>query len=233
MVITERMRKIGNYVATAAIAGVLVAGLRWNWTSASKSFARQPRVRICAVAARPLSPGRVLQQDDVTIRLRRPEISASTSYTAQQLEYFETAAPLVGRQLVEWRQQPLMPNQIIVAKDLAEPSSARPNPVQFALPFARKGAMPFNRGATIILIPQGQQQSARSWPELEVLECVDPAIGDSESITLRLHAASMRDAMQVISAGEKLVPLIVAPGKPCAPPAPTPAKKSAQKSKKK
>lgn len=185
----------------AAVAALAV----WNAFTAGKvAKAKSPRLRISAVAARPLDAGTVLREDDVVIRIRRVD---------PQSEFFDRSPQLVGRQLSR-----AVERNVVLQKNMFVESCLEEQ-VTFHIMVDGLSAFGLARGDRVILTRAGKQDAIATMPIFTIDEVVDiePAAGEKKPVQdrrLALRAAYAADVMRVLAAaGEtpKFIPLKVQP----------------------
>ena len=203
----ENRRLIANTIGSIAVIALLAGAIYGN-VFAAKVVCDEPRLRICALAARELEPGRLLQKEDVVLRLRRPTAAKDDPKTKLP-HYFDGTYQLAGRQLSRGVHR----GEIFYDYCFIEP---RRDAVFFAVSVDRTVAMNLTKGAQIVLVPQGEQEQVRRWPQFELVEPVDLAKlkDNATTVSLKLKAQSAIDAMHVVAAtanNAKLVPLVLPP----------------------
>jgi hypothetical protein len=190
---------------TLLIVCAVAALAVWNaFTAANVSKAKSLRLRISAVAARPLDAGTVLREDDVVIRIRRIN---------PQSEFFDRTSQIVGRQLSR-----AVERNVVLQKEMLVESCLEEQ-VTFHIVVDGLSAFGLAPGDRVILTRAGKQDAITTMPIFTIDEVVDiqATSGEKKPVPdrrLALRAAYAADVMRVLaSAGEtsKLIPLKVQP----------------------
>ncbi len=212
----ENRRLIGNSIGAIAVFALIGAAIYGNAVFARR-VCREPRLRICVLAAREIEQGRLLRKEDVVLRLRRPT-APRTAVATKLPHYFDGTYQLTGRQLFRGvRRGEILYDDCFI--------SPRKDAVLFAVSVDRAVAMNLTKGAQIVLVPQGEQEQVRRWPQFELVDPVDLSTlkDTATTVSLKLKAQSAIDAMHIVAAtanNAKLVPLMLPSPDANVPPAP-------------
>lgn len=188
-------------ILAVLIVAAVVALAVWNALSARQvAKAKSPRLRISAVAARPLDAGTVLREDDVSIRIRRVD---------PRSEFFDRTSQLVGRQMA----CPVGRNEVLQAEMLVE--SCFEEEITFFIVVDGQSGSGLERDDRVILTRAGKQEVIPTMPIFTVVNVTDIARApdDKKPVPdrrLELRADYAADAMRVLAAAEdagKFIPL--------------------------
>jgi hypothetical protein len=182
-------------LTVAAVAALAV----WNALSALQvAKAKSPRLRISAVAARPLEAGTVLREDDVVIRIRRVD---------PRSEFFDRTSQLIGRQL----SRPVDRSEVLQTGMLV--ASCFEEKISFFIVVDGQAGSGLQRNDRVILTRAGKQEVIPTMPIFTIVNVVDieRARDDKKPAPdrrLELRADYAADAMRVLAAADDAVKFI-------------------------